>query len=49
MTMAGTYTSGDGPDDAESIRAVPSVLDRGVTHIDSAESRHPFHSEETGA
>ena len=46
MTMAGTYTSGGGLDDAESIRAIHRVLDLGVTHIDTAESYGPFHSEE---
>jgi aryl-alcohol dehydrogenase-like predicted oxidoreductase len=46
MTMAGTYTSGGGLDDAESIRAIHSALDLGVTHIDTAESYGPFHSEE---
>jgi aryl-alcohol dehydrogenase-like predicted oxidoreductase len=46
MTMAGTYTSGGGLDDAESIRAIHRALDLGVTHIDTAESYGPFHSEE---
>ncbi len=46
MTMAGTYTSGGGLDDAESIRAVHRALDLGVTHIDTAEIYGPFHSEE---
>jgi aryl-alcohol dehydrogenase-like predicted oxidoreductase len=44
--MAGTYTSGGGLDDAESIRAIHRALDLGVTHIDTAESYGPFHSEE---
>jgi aryl-alcohol dehydrogenase-like predicted oxidoreductase len=46
MTMAGTYTSGEGLDDAESIRAIHRALDLGVTHIDTAEIYGPFHSEE---
>jgi len=46
MTMAGTYTSGGGLDDAESIRAIHRALDLGVTHIDTAEIYGPFHSEE---
>ena len=46
MTMAGTYTSGGGLDDAESIRTVHRALDLGVTHIDTAEIYGPFHSEE---
>ena len=46
MTMAGTYTSGGGLDDDESIRAIHRALDRGVTHIDTAEVYGPFHSEE---
>ena len=46
MTMAGIYTSGGGLDDAESIRAIHRALDLGVTHIDTAESYGPFHSEE---
>ncbi|GGJ79839.1 aldo/keto reductase [Streptomyces camponoticapitis] len=46
MTMAGTYTSGGGLDDAESVRAVHRALDLGVTHIDTAESYGPYHSEE---
>ena len=33
MTMAGTYTSGGGLDDAESIRAIHRALDLGVTHL----------------
>jgi aryl-alcohol dehydrogenase-like predicted oxidoreductase len=45
MTMASTYTSGGGLDDAESIRAIHRALDLGVTHIDTAESYGPFHSE----
>jgi aryl-alcohol dehydrogenase-like predicted oxidoreductase len=44
--MAGTYTSGGGLDDAESIRAIRRALDLGVTHIDTAEIYGPFHSEE---
>jgi len=46
MTMAGTYISGGGLDDAESIRTIHRALDLGVTHIDTAESYGPFHSEE---
>jgi aryl-alcohol dehydrogenase-like predicted oxidoreductase len=46
MTMAGTYTTGGGLDDAESIRAIRRALDLGVTHIDTAEIYGPFHSEE---
>src|SRR5205809_5243546 len=46
MTMAGTYTSGGGLDDAESALAVHRALDLGVTHIDTAEIYGPFHSEE---
>ena len=46
MTMAGTYTSGGGLDDAESVRAIHRALDLGVTHLDTAEIYGPFHSEE---
>src|SRR4051812_13195305 len=46
MTMAGTYTSGGGLDDDESVRAIHRALDLGVTHIDTAEIYGPFHSEE---
>jgi aryl-alcohol dehydrogenase-like predicted oxidoreductase len=46
MTMAGTYTSGGGLDDDESIRAIHRALDLAVTHIDTAEVYGPFHSEE---
>jgi aryl-alcohol dehydrogenase-like predicted oxidoreductase len=46
MTMAGTYTTGGGLDDAESIRTINRALDLGVTHIDTAEIYGPFHSEE---
>jgi aryl-alcohol dehydrogenase-like predicted oxidoreductase len=46
MTMAGTYTTGGGLDDAESIRTVHRALDLGVTHIDTAEIYGPFHSED---
>ncbi|MBZ3905396.1 aldo/keto reductase [Streptomyces griseiscabiei] len=46
MTMAGTYTTGGGLDDAESIRTIHRALDLGVTHIDTAEIYGPFHSEE---
>ncbi|WP_411115325.1 aldo/keto reductase [Streptomyces sp. 029-5] len=46
MTMAGTYTTGGGLDDDESIRTVHRALDLGVTHIDTAEIYGPFHSEE---
>ncbi len=49
MTMADTYTSGGGLDDAESIRAIHRVPDLGVTHINTAEPCDPFHSEEIGA
>ena len=45
MTMAGTYTSGGGLDDAESIRAIHRALELGVTHIDTAEIYGPFHSQ----
>ena len=45
MTMAGTYTTGGGADDAESMRAIHRALDLGVTHIDTAEIYGPFHSE----
>jgi hypothetical protein len=43
MTMAGTYTSGGGLDDAESVRAIHRALDLGVTLIDTAEIYGPFH------
>src|SRR5829696_3309538 len=46
MTMAGTYTSGGGLDDAESIRTIHRALELGVTHLDTAEIYGPFHSEE---
>ncbi|MFJ9211706.1 aldo/keto reductase [Streptomyces sp. NPDC102264] len=46
MTMAGTYTTGGGLDDDESIRTLHRALDLGVTHIDTAEIYGPFHSEE---
>ncbi|MDX3666098.1 aldo/keto reductase [Streptomyces europaeiscabiei] len=46
VTMAGTYTTGGGFDDAESIRTIHRALDLGVTHIDTAEIYGPFHSEE---
>jgi len=46
MSMAGTLLTGGGLDDTESIRAVHRALDLGVTHIDTAESYGPFHSEE---
>ncbi|MDH6222464.1 aldo/keto reductase [Streptomyces pseudovenezuelae] len=46
MTMAGTYTTGGGLDDAESIRTIHRALDLGVTHLDTAEIYGPFHSEE---
>ncbi|WP_371666979.1 aldo/keto reductase [Streptomyces sp. NBC_00289] len=45
MTMAGTYTTGGGLDDAESIRTIHRAVDLGVTHIDTAEIYGPFHSE----
>jgi aryl-alcohol dehydrogenase-like predicted oxidoreductase len=41
MTMAGTYTSEGGLDDAESIRTIHRALDLGVTHIDTAEIYGP--------
>ena len=46
MTMAGTYTSGGGLDDEESISTIRRALDLGVTHIDTAEIYGPFHSEQ---
>jgi len=46
MTMAGTYTTGGGLDDSESIRTIHRALGLGVTHIDTAEIYGPFHSEE---
>jgi aryl-alcohol dehydrogenase-like predicted oxidoreductase len=46
MTMAGTYTSGGGLDDDESIRTIHRALELGVTHLDTAEIYGPFHSEE---
>jgi aryl-alcohol dehydrogenase-like predicted oxidoreductase len=46
MTMAGTYTSEGGLDNAESIRTIHRALDLGVTHIDTAEVYGPFLSEE---
>ena len=46
MTMAGTYTTGGGLDDAKSIRTIHRALDLGVTHIDTAEIYGPFHSED---
>jgi aryl-alcohol dehydrogenase-like predicted oxidoreductase len=46
MTMAGTYTTGGGLDDDESIRTIHRALDLGVTHIDTAEIYGPRHSEE---
>lgn len=46
MTMAGTYTSEGGLNDAESIRTIHRALDLGVTHIDTAEIYGPFLSEE---
>ncbi|MER5527674.1 aldo/keto reductase [Streptomyces sp. NPDC002677] len=46
MTMSGTYTTGGGLDDTESIRTIHRALDLGVTHIDTAEIYGPFHSEE---
>jgi aryl-alcohol dehydrogenase-like predicted oxidoreductase len=46
MTMAGTYTTGGGLDDAESIRTIHRALELGITHIDTAEIYGPFHSEE---
>jgi aryl-alcohol dehydrogenase-like predicted oxidoreductase len=45
MTMAGTYTSEGGLDDAESIATIRRALDLGVTHIDTAEVYGLFHSE----
>src|SRR5690242_20763852 len=46
MTMAGTYTSEGGLDNAESIRTIRRALDLGVTHIDTAEIYGPYLSEE---
>jgi aryl-alcohol dehydrogenase-like predicted oxidoreductase len=46
MTMAGTYTSEGGSDDAESIATVRRALELGVTQIDTAEVYGPFRSEE---
>ena len=46
MTMAGTYTSGGGLDDDESISTIHRAVELGVTHIDTAEVYGPFHSEE---
>jgi aryl-alcohol dehydrogenase-like predicted oxidoreductase len=46
MTMAGTYTSEGGLDNAESVRTIHRALDLGVTHIDTAEIYGPFLSEE---
>ena len=46
MTMAGTYTSEGGLDNAESVRAIHRALDLGVTHLDTAEIYGPFLSEE---
>jgi aryl-alcohol dehydrogenase-like predicted oxidoreductase len=46
MTMAGTYTSEGGLDNAESIRTIQRALDLGVTHLDTAEIYGPFLSEE---
>jgi aryl-alcohol dehydrogenase-like predicted oxidoreductase len=46
MTMAGTYTSEGGLDDAESIRTIHRALELGVTHIDTAEIYGPYLSEQ---
>jgi aryl-alcohol dehydrogenase-like predicted oxidoreductase len=46
MTMAGTYTTGGGLDNAESIRTIHRALNLGVTHIDTAEIYGPYLSEE---
>jgi aryl-alcohol dehydrogenase-like predicted oxidoreductase len=46
MTMAGTYTTGGGADDDESVRTIHRAIDLGVTHIDTAEIYGPFHSED---
>jgi aryl-alcohol dehydrogenase-like predicted oxidoreductase len=46
MTMAGTYTTEGGLDNAESIRTIHRALELGVTHIDTAEIYGPFLSEE---
>jgi len=46
MTMAGTYTTGGGLDDDESIRTIHRAIDLGVTHIDTAEIYGPYLSEE---
>ena len=45
MTMAGTYTSGGGLDDAESVRAIHRALDLGVNFIDTADAYGPNVSE----
>ena len=41
MTMAGTYTTGGGLDNDESIRTIHRALELGVTHIDTAEIYGP--------
>ena len=46
MTMAGTYTTGGGLDEDESIRTIHRALELGVTHIDTAEIYGPYLSEE---
>ncbi|RZT84745.1 aryl-alcohol dehydrogenase-like predicted oxidoreductase [Pseudonocardia sediminis] len=46
MTMAGTYLTGGGLDDDESVRTLHRAFDLGVTHVDTAEIYGPFHSEE---
>jgi aryl-alcohol dehydrogenase-like predicted oxidoreductase len=46
MTMAGTYTTGGGLDNDESIHAIRRALDLGVTHLDTAEVYGPYLSEE---
>ena len=46
MTMAGTYTTGGGLDNDESIRTIHRALELGVTHIDTAEIYGPYLSEE---
>jgi aryl-alcohol dehydrogenase-like predicted oxidoreductase len=45
MSMSGYYNVGQGSDD-ESIRAIQTALDLGVTHIDTAEIYGPYANEE---
>ena len=42
MTMAGTYTTGGGLDDAESIRTIHRALDLGVTPAHSGRFAYPL-------